>query len=35
MIHVCMTHSQKPDTQALFHLSLNSNHRNSTGFSRK
>lgn len=29
VIHVCMTHSQKPDTQALFHLLLNSNHRNS------
>ncbi|KAI9275327.1 CNH domain-containing protein [Sporodiniella umbellata] len=27
VIHVCMTHSQKPDTQALFHLSLN--HRSS------
>lgn len=30
VIHVCMNHSQKPDTQALFHLVLN-NHRNSIG----
>ncbi|KAI9475977.1 MAG: CNH domain-containing protein [Benjaminiella poitrasii] len=34
IIHVCMTHSQKPDTQALFHLILN-NHRNSSGYSRR
>lgn len=27
VIHVCMAHSQKSDTQALFHLSLN--HRSS------
>ncbi|KAI8341006.1 CNH domain-containing protein [Choanephora cucurbitarum] len=34
IIHVCMSHSQKPDTQALFHLVLNS-HRNSAGYSRR
>ncbi|CEP19085.1 hypothetical protein [Parasitella parasitica] len=34
VIHVCMSHSQKPDTQALFHLALN-NHRNSSGYNRR
>ncbi|KAL0135608.1 CNH domain-containing protein [Mucor lusitanicus] len=34
IIHVCMSHSQKPDTQALFHLVLN-NHRNSSGYPRR
>ncbi|KAI8098132.1 CNH domain-containing protein [Gilbertella persicaria] len=34
VIHVCMSHSQKPDTQALFHLVL-SNHRNSAGYPRR
>ncbi|KAI9351655.1 CNH domain-containing protein [Pilaira anomala] len=34
IIHVCMSHSQKPDTQALFQLVLNSQ-RNSTGYTRR
>ncbi|KAG2231389.1 hypothetical protein INT48_004424 [Thamnidium elegans] len=34
IIHVCMNHSQKPDTQALFQLVLTSQ-RNSTGYSRR
>ncbi|KAI7901525.1 CNH domain-containing protein [Cokeromyces recurvatus] len=34
IIHVCMTHNQKSDTQALYHLVLN-NHRNSAGYPRR
>lgn len=34
VIHICMSHNQRPDTQALYHLVLN-NPRNSTGYSRR
>jgi hypothetical protein len=35
IIHVCMSHSSRPDTQALFHLAMNPSNRYVTGHNRR